>query len=155
MLLHLVGAYSAGGAGIITLSGQNIVTTGTGLGSAYAAVRFNSDGTVDEYESHGAGTYVQIDSGTDWIIPNSASGDATYHVRVSAAPPGDAFTTSPGADGTWFALSSNREWGVEDFDGGVGTVVSTGSVTFQISTDGGSTVAAEATYSLSANWRGP
>lgn len=158
MLLHLVGAYSAGGAGVVTLSGQNVVTTGTGLTSAYAAIRFNSDGTVDEYESHGAGTWTQVDSLTDWIVPNSSASEATYHVRVQATPPNDDFTTKPSGasvNGTWVDLSTNREWGVEDFDSGVGTTVSTGNFTVEISADGGTTVLASDTYNLSANWRGP
>ncbi len=139
---------------VVTLSGQTIVTTGTGQSSSYAAVRFNTDGTVDEFKSHGAGSYVQIDAGTDWIIPNSSAADATYHVRVQATPPTDDFTTSPVANGSWIAISSNREWGVEDFDAAIENLVATGSVTFEISNDAGSTVIASATYSLSANWRG-
>ena len=146
-------------SGVVTLSGQIINTTGTGLTSAYSAIRFNTDGTVDEYKSHGAGTYVQIDSTTDWIIPNPAAAGKTYHVRVQATPPTDDFTTKPGANGTWFALtgagSANREWGVEDFDPALGNSISTGTVTFEISDDGGSTVLASNTYQLSANWRGP
>lgn len=144
--------------GTVTLSGQTIVTTGTGQSSAYAAIRFNTDGTVDEYESHGAGAWTQIDSATDWIIPNSAASNKTYHVRVSGTPFPDDFTTKPGANGTWFALTggsgADREWGVEDFDAAIENLVQTGSVTFQISDDGGSTVIASNTYSLSANWRG-
>jgi len=139
---------------VVTLSGHSIVTTGTGQSSAYAGIRFNTDGTVDEFESHGAGVYSQIDSATDWIIPNAAVSEATYHVRVSAAPPTDDFTTKPVANGSWIEISANREWGVEDFDASIENSVATGSVTFEISDDAGSTVLTSAAYSLSANWRG-
>ena len=143
---------------LVTLSGQTIITTGTGQSSAFASIRFNTDGTIDEFESHGAGSYVQIDVATDWIIPNSASPDKTYHVRVQSAPPTDDFTTSPGTNGDWFALTggggANREWAVEDFDAAIENLVATGAITFEISDDAGSTVIASNTYSLSANWRG-
>ena len=137
---------------VVTLSGQNIVTTGTGQSSAYAGIRFNTDGTVDEYESHGAGTWVQIDSGTDWIIPNDGPG--TYHVRSQGTPPTDDFTTKAAANATWIEISTTREWGVEDFTSAIETLVTTGTVTFEISDDAGSTVLASNTYLLSANWRG-
>ena len=139
----------------VSLSGQTIVTTGTGQLSAYAAVRFNSDGTVDEFESHGTNDYVQIDSATDWIIPNTASADKTYHVRVTGTPPTDDFTVKPVANGSWVAVSTSPEWAVEDFNADIGVTVAMGSVTFELSDDAGSTVIASGTYSLSANWRGP
>lgn len=155
----LVGGFYSQSTAVVTLSGQTISTTGTGQSSAYAGIRFNTDGTVDEFKSHGAGSWVQIDSATDWIIPNAAASNATYHVRVQSTPPTDDFTTKPGANGTWFALTggsgANREWGVEDFDGAIETAVNTGNVTFEISDDGGSTVIASNTYLLNANWRGP
>lgn len=153
--------YKASAGAIVTLSGQTVIATGTGLGSAYAAIRFNTDGTIDQYKSHGPGDtgYVQIDAVTDWIIPNASASAKTYHVRVQATPPGDDFTTKPVANGTWIALTggsgASREWGVEDFDSSLSIVTATGSFTFQLSDDAGSTVLASNTYSLSANWRGP
>jgi hypothetical protein len=148
----------------VTLSGQTLTSTGTGGSSAYAAFRFNTDGTIDQYRSHGvdAGVYTQIDAGTDWIIPNSAAANKTYSVRVQATPPTDDFTTKPSGastNGTWVDLTggsgANREWGIEDTDPDIGTTKDTGNFTFELSDDGGSTVIASNTYSLSANWRGP
>lgn len=89
----------------VTLSGENV--TDLSAGTSVAGIRVNADGTIDRYTAENG--YEQIDSSTDWIIPNgSASGD--YDVRVTSVFPPGSFTSSPGTDGDWFALSSNREW---------------------------------------------
>lgn len=95
---------ASGPGGIVTVSGRVIADAVSDPDDAEVRLRFNSDGTVDTYTSSGG--YSQIDSTTDWIIPNAfASG--LYEIRAtnnSASPDsGPAF-------GSWHTLDSNREW---------------------------------------------
>lgn len=89
----------------VTLSGEGIVHTNLG-GVATAGLRVNTDGTLDKR----VGTsYFQIDSATDWIIPNNAA-ETDYEFRVTSVT-GDGFSSSPGSDGTWFDLTGGAlEW---------------------------------------------
>lgn len=91
-----------------TLSGEFVSAWELGAQST-AGIRFNSDGTVDKNDD---GTYSQVDSATDWIIPN-ASAPSDYQIRVTATPPGNDFTSEPAVPGTWVTLDSNREWQVQ------------------------------------------
>jgi len=83
---------------------------------AQSGFRFNSDGTVDENES---GSYSQIDSATDWIIPNAVDGKGSYEIRA-VQNSGDALDAGSDALNTWLALSTDREWfglgGSPEFD---------------------------------------
>lgn len=69
---------SEGAGGIVTLSGENIETS-EDLGPVAARLWINADGTLDKEES---GVRTQIDSGTDWIIPNAAA-SSLYEVRFT------------------------------------------------------------------------
>lgn len=130
----------------VTLSGETITDTATDR-SCTAGIRFNSDGTVDKLVN---ATYTQIDSGTDWIIPNgSASGD--YDVRVTSVT-GDAFTSSPVANGSWINLGSNRLWSITDSDSGASTQSTT--FTAEIRNPSGTTVGS-ASYTLTADYEVP
>lgn len=101
----------AGASGdVVTLSGETgIQDTVSGGGTARAGVRFNSDGTIDKRE---ASSYTQIDSSTDWIIPNSSAPD-DYEIRCASITAG-GWTVAAASTGTWVALSSSREWRVEE-----------------------------------------
>lgn len=88
--------------GVVTLSGQTV--SSTSLGTAIAGVRFNTDGTVDQNKG---GFYTQIDSSTDWIIPNGGA-SSDFDVRLVSVT-GAALDTGP-ATGTWVNLGTNREW---------------------------------------------
>ena len=81
--------------------------------------------------------YNQIDNATDWIIPNSAAGLKTYHIRATHVSESETpFKT--GTMGTWLPLTSNLQWDANrDRLGGDGT--SQWVVDFEISGDGGST----------------
>lgn len=129
----------------LTLSGQTVINTGAGVQTS--GIRVNSDGTVDENNN---GVFTQIDTSTDWVVPVGFAPD-DYEVRVAAAPPGDAFTNSPGADGTWFALTSNREWNVVEANPTVGSTLDTGNFTIEIrkGSSGGADVSG--TYNVQAN----
>lgn len=104
MLIHLLGKVM-GQLAVVTLSGEamsHIVTTPT---NAESGLRVTATGFIQEQES---GSFFARDSATDWILPR-AFATADYDVRVTSVT-GDAFTTSPGANGTWFDLGSDRTW---------------------------------------------
>jgi len=96
--------------GRVTVSGE------TTSAVAQSGVRFNTDGTVDINEQ---GIYSQIDSATDWIIPNGVDGKGDYEVRA-VQNSGDALDGGSDALNTWLALSTAREWfglgGSPEFD---------------------------------------
>ena len=69
---------AAGLNDIVTVSGEGI--TDIQAGNARAALVFNTDGTVDKIE---ASTTTQIDSATDWIIPNSTA-PSDYEIRFTS-----------------------------------------------------------------------
>ncbi len=106
-----------GSGGVVTLSGR-IVTVEEEIIAAIAGVRVNSDGTVDKRES---AVFTQIDSATDWIIPNSAAPD-DYEVRITNVVfnAGTGFFVSAAAEDVWIVLTSDREWSVRDTDSSAG-----------------------------------
>ncbi len=72
-----------------------------------AAVRIGADGIVEKRDNGGL---AQIDSATDWVIPNGEA-STDYDVRYTSHT-GDALTTSPAAENTWIDLSVDREYGL-------------------------------------------
>ncbi len=147
MIPLLIISAIGGEASKLGLSGETNITTDPG--SPYNATtsnfRINTDGTIDEGSSiDGVGlSYVQVDSATDWIIPNETA-SSEYEVRVTNVV-GDAFTSSPGADGTWFDLSTARTWTLTHADSS-----GTDTVTFDFEIRRGSSGAAlvSAEYTL-------
>lgn len=127
--------------GTVRLVFQNAVVTVTGgsitPGLAITGVRFNSTGTV---QRNADGSLTQINSGTDWVIPNSMA-PGTYSVRATLLS-GDS--PSGSALGSWLALSSSREWDLNS--GGVGVLAC--DLRIEISDDGGSTVLESGDYHL-------
>ena len=120
---------AAGGGGKVTLSGEDIVDNDSG--SAQVHIIFRADGTVDKKEG---ATTTQIDTGTDWVIPNVAA-NATYDVRFVGLT-GDAFTAEAASVNTWIDLGSDRTWSLEkSIPGGYDN-----SVTFEIRGGGGTTL---------------
>lgn len=102
------------GGAVVTLSGGNIYFGDFDVApSARLIVR--ADGTIDKQKN--LLTPVQIYPGTDWIIPNFLA-DSTYDVRVTNVVwiRGTTWAASPGADGTWFALSADRTWQITPGD---------------------------------------
>ena len=130
----------------VALSGEAI-TANDNMGSVTAGIRVNSDGTIDKNVKL---VYTQIDAATDWIIPNGSAPD-DYEVRVAAPPPGDAFSASPGTDGDWFALTSNREWSVLDSNSGP-TNKATGNFLLEIRKGASGDALVSGTYSLTAQY---
>ena len=137
----LIQAAVGGTSAVVTLSGESI--NGLDGTTSYAGVRINTDGTVDENVD---AAYSQIDTATDWVIPNSFSSKKTYHVRATE----DSWNsngTRNGTMGSWLQLSSNREWYIEN------SIVGNAdwTITIAISDDGGSTTIDTGQYILSAN----
>ena len=118
----------AGRPGIVTVSGESISDIQV-LTTATAGVRFNADGTIDKNVT---GVYSQIDSGTDWLIPNAAAPSLyqVYAAYTGVAPSG-------AATNTWLDLTSNREWTVVNSGPG-GTDVCT--LTVSIRYNGGGVI---------------
>lgn len=92
--------------GIVTVSGQSIEDTGTGL----TMLHINTDGTIDQTE---ATTRTQIDSATDWIIPNQAA-NGIYQVKWVALS-GDVMNAGNmlGTEDTWLDIDTERTIGLE------------------------------------------
>jgi hypothetical protein len=57
-----------------------------------------------------------------WLVPGTDAGD--YECRVTSvnhnagAASGSGWSLSPGLDGTWFALTSNRTWNITETTAG-------------------------------------
>lgn len=142
MLMALFDDAGGAAADVVTVSGESVSHGTGGAGGAKAGVRFNTDGTVDR---RNGGTYTQIDSGTDWVIPNSTY-TGTYHIKWEAGT--GACDVTPFAVSTWTAMSTGpHEWREEE-DGGSSDSC---SITISISDDGGSTTLDSAVYSLTAD----
>lgn len=125
----------------VTVSGEFISDAApNGTRTATAGVRVNNDGTIDKLIDT---TYTQIDSSTDWRIPNgSGSG---YHVKftknvLDPAPTG-------GTLDTWLSLSSSY---LVYYDEATDDTENGGTITIEISDDGGSTTLDSANYPLTA-----
>ena len=139
---------SGGGFGTATISGETVTTTDTPIGSLFAGIRVNIDGTIDRVNGDdGAGgpTYTQIDSATDWIIPNTAATKRTYHFRLNKNS-GDTLDAGSTAITTWVELTSTLEWWVEH-----ATLDQDYNATLLVSSDGGSTTIDSATFIFDLN----
>lgn len=131
---------------VVSLSGESINDSAPAMGTAWAELKVRSDGTLDKKEKDDGGdVYVQIDSATDWIIPNASHADATYVFRLTVDS-GD--TPSGSAVSSWIAKADEPAW--YHTVGGIEQLKS-GSYTLEVSDDAGSTTLASATYTLSAS----
>jgi hypothetical protein len=124
--------WGASAGGTVTVSGEVVTHLVGSSGTAIAGIRFNSDGTVDKRVG---GTYTQIDSGTDWIIPNGDA-DSTYDVSYTGAS--GTWSVQASTEGTWTNLGADRLYYVTA-TGGTGIPKSI-TCTFNIRKDGGSVI---------------
>lgn len=121
----------------VSLNGVSFFQFGA---SSSPTVKFiiRTDGTIDRQRD--SNTPQQINALTDWIFPNYFA-ESLYEFRVTnvVTLTGIAgWQTSPGADGSWFDMSSDRTWAV------------TGNTTrfdLEVRYNGGATLAA-ATFTL-------
>lgn len=112
MVFAGIGADAAAGA-TVTISGESVtVVSSTTSSQSRAGIRVNTDGTIDKRVGN---TYTQIDSATDWIIPNG-SASSTYQIRITNVTwlQGSAFNTAAAAADTWIDMSADREWSIAD-----------------------------------------
>lgn len=131
-------AKAGAGIGTITVSGESISDTDSS--TARVGVRVNNDGTIDKWEG---GIYTQIDSGTDWIVPNAHPG-LTYHVRLTVSS-GDGPGT--GTTNTWLAVTDSPEWKISNTDNDI----KSGNWLIEISGDAGETTEDSGTYVMYAD----
>lgn len=123
--------------GVVNVDGGNV--SDFGLGPTFARIEFRSSGQVwGETDQSGNS---QLDSGTDWIIPN-AKADSSYDVRCTLNS-GDS--PSGPTLGSWHAMSTNRGWTLTP---GVPGTLSC-SLNIQIRKDGGAEIDA-GTYNLAS-----
>ena len=125
---------------VVTVSGENIFHVVANGNTARAGVRVNNDGTIDKLI---LSTYTQIDSSTDWRIPNGSG--AGFHVKFTKGfldPDPDVGTLD-----TWLALTANREVYYEET---ANDTADGANITVHISDDGGSTTLDSAVYTLTA-----
>jgi len=130
-----------GASGTVTLSGETINDIGSGNRPYRAALVVYTDGTCDKIENL---TTTQIDSSTDWIIPN---GDASslHEVRYTNRTGSPLDVTTSLAEDTWGFISSNRFF--EQRLDGISIEGFSSSFTVEIRYNGGS-VLDSATYAL-------
>lgn len=164
-MIFLLAAYAGAGG----LTGDTGLTTqtltsdsfGAGAQSCTAGVRFNADGTVDRLENSGGGgdVYTQINSGTDWIIPNDAS-FRTYWIRATEFSYTEnetalaLFGTKNGGTGTWLTLGDgqSREWSLDTSSNTAGSGDVSWVIDFDIATDGtGTNIVASGRYTLTGD----
>ncbi len=122
----------------LNLAGETTLDSNPG-GSSNARIRINADGTVDEITNVG-GT-VQVDSATDWIIPNLAA-TSSYDVRYTGHT-GTALTAEAAAEDVWIALSADRLYGLSSSSADL-------SATFTLEIRAGGVTLASGSYTLTA-----
>lgn len=137
--------HEAGGGGdVITLNGRSITASNFGADSD-AWMRLAPDGKA--YERKNAGSWVQIDAATDWIIPNGSAGVPYRGQHRNRTGDGFASGTTEPSNDVWNSLAANILWKVLDTDGGPDGK----SITFDIRIDDGTTILADESYTIAAN----
>lgn len=138
----MAGALLAASAGlnvrVYSLSGGAALDPDLWPGTVSAGFRVLADGTIEKIET--GEIWSQINSSTDWVIPNAAAG--TQYARMTVDT-GDDFDNGD-ARATWLAVSTNPEW---YFQGSLKNYLKSNSCTLEIATDAaGANVVASGTY---------
>jgi len=120
--------------GVVTLSSETVSDTQVAPTDSFCSIRFTSGGIVEK-SSTDSPTWTQVDSGTDWVIPNGVA-SSLFEIRCASitTPSSDPFTTQPAAVGTWIDLGTTRTW--TNTETGSNNVLFTEG-TFQIRYNGG------------------
>lgn len=130
--------YAIGGGGTFPIDGQSLVGYASDtydppfVESASTVLTVNRAGTVT----------ITGGSSPNWIDPTSGTVGDAYEVRLDIT----SGSVASGTTGAWLALSSNRQWVVEQ-TGGTGSSVMTGTLQFR-PTSGA--LAASASVSMTA-----
>lgn len=93
------GASAGGGGGAQLFNGSYYDSN---AGSSYCGIRFNTDGTLTNTLSLGNVALV------NWWTPTTTNIGSNYEVKCTLSS--GSFTV--GTSGSWFAISSNREYAV-------------------------------------------
>ncbi len=127
--------------GVVTVSGATITDNDSG---SFAAAQIDFRFTGETFRKIHS-TSAQINSGTDWIIPNG-SADSSYDVRYTNKTGLGVFTTSAAAEDIWIDLGSTRLWELRETGGDNVTL----TATFEVRKDGGAVIDSAA-YIMRAN----
>lgn len=133
---------------LMEATSANAVDSSSASYDSTASLRFNTDGNV---EGAGAidGAALSYSTKYQFCIPASVA--SLYEVRVTnvdhnaGTNPGSGWSTTPGADGTWFALSGIRTWSTNETAAGSYDTTATVEIGFA----GKSTALASATWTWS------
>ncbi len=129
MINLLAGVIGGGGSpGKVTVTevtgGSKITDTQGNPTTAITKILLNTDGTIDKLEQV---TTTQLNSGTDWLIPN-AEAPSLFEAHMTMVS-GDNFTV--GALDTWILISDgNIQWRYQKGTVGVLNGVGTLSIRF-------------------------
>ena len=136
--------WEASVAATVTLTNATNIAFSFGSDS-YAYFYWNTDGTVDQKDNNAAAQ--QINSGTDWIIPN-ASASSSYRIKYSSLS-GDTgfFGVGGNLSTSYTAMSVNNSAYV--YDNTVTAVIK--SCNFTVHIDDGTTEQDTGAYILTAN----
>lgn len=128
----------------LTLSGESV--SDFSFGSTSRA-EFKLDANGNMYKKSGTGgSYVQIDTATDWIRPVSSAG-VPYRTRYTAHSGFALDGSTSQAENVWHSTATNYFWVMVDDTptGGVQTA------NFTIQIDDGTTVVASGAYTISVD----
>lgn len=144
--MHCAATNNFAAGAVLTLSGETVVAVNIPA-EARAEIIVNQDGTVDSRINSGA--RVQIDTLTDWIIPNGAAPD-DYETRFTNVTGPALNGASSALVNVWRALSLGDFFFVQlDNTPGLGGNVSTFDIEIRKGNSGGALVSAS--YTLDAD----
>jgi hypothetical protein len=148
MLVDMGGITSmtATAAGVVTISNASESVADFFVGNGVCGVELrHPDGTMYTfYDDSGASApnFTQKNATTDWIIPNSAATDATYHAKLTKTGGTATLDGGGAAEATWTAVSGGILWQI------VSSSSTSYTGTMAISNDGGSTTLDTCTITL-------
>ena len=146
-MIHLLAAIAASSRGAsVTLSGETYQPTSS---NNPTTGRFIVDQDGNMYRQLNSDARVQIDTGPNWIRPNTAA-PGTYEGRYTGVTGDTGSLTATTAVNVWHSMATS-DWTitVSDSDSGVGGK----SCTFTLEIRVGSTTLASASYTLGADYQ--
>lgn len=133
--IHMALLGAGGDNTVIAITNQTITSFVMPPGTAEAGYRLGADGRVYQNVN---GTFTQLET---WCTPTSNA--ANYEARVTVT----SGATPIGTVGSWVALSSTRDWTVQETVSGNSTV---SNFTAEIRRVGSTTVLSSASISITA-----
>lgn len=130
-----------GGAPKYNLDGESGITVVRGGGGSIVVgiivndATYGGTGTIAKIQEGSSG---QIDSATDWVIPNAQAGYKQVHCRATITGSGAALDTSSASPGVWYRIDTGSEVRYTITQTGLGSKVF--QIDLELSFDGGSSV---------------